>query len=358
MKLSIIIPAYNEEDSLQRTVSILFDHFSQTVEGFEILVVNNNSSDDTEAIARELSERFAHVRYVNTDAEPGYGVAVRTGLTHFRGDVAVISMADGSERPEDVERLYRAVESGAACGFGTRFTMGGKAVGYPKFKLFVNHLGNRLISFLTGFDYDDYTNGFKAYRRDVIEVMGPLEGTDFELTIEMSVKAVMSGAHIAIEPNYWVDREFGQSKFDVVCQSWRYLKALVPIIRKNSTMLQLVTYLMVGLISSGVYLASLTVAMELTRLSLFQSIVVAYFIGLVVSYVGTAKFVFGENMRGYSFAKFLAVVFTSFAINVVLAKLLAQIGFHYFLIGVVIVFAVSVFNFAFHRNWTFASPKL
>jgi len=223
---TVLIPCYNEEDVIAHTVGVLTEAFSKENLSYEILCVNNASTDSTEAVLAEIAQKHMQVRYVNTPKLPGYGVAVRWGLEHYAGKAVVIVMADGSESPEDILRFFRKIEEGYDCAFGSRFSGSGAVEGYPPFKLFINRLGNKLISWITGSRYDDFTNGFKCYKREVIDAIQPLFGEKFNLTIEMSIGATYAKPRIAVIDNSWRDRSLGTSKFDVIGQSKLYLVTL------------------------------------------------------------------------------------------------------------------------------------
>jgi dolichol-phosphate mannosyltransferase len=221
--ISILIPCHNEEGEIEPTVHKLLDKMIPTGIAFEILCVNNFSTDRTEHILRRLSEEHAQVRYVNTPPIPGYGIAVRWGLEFYRGNAVVLFMADGSEAPEDVIAFYRKLEEGYDCAFGTRFVPGAEVVDYPKLKLLLNRLGNWLIATVTNVKYNDFTNGFKCYRREIIDLIKPLNSYGFNLTVEMSINAVYSNARFAIVTNSWGNRSAGTSKFRLFQQSGGYL---------------------------------------------------------------------------------------------------------------------------------------
>jgi dolichol-phosphate mannosyltransferase len=223
---TLLIPCYNEQDVIEKTALSLKKEMDLNNISYEILCINNASTDGTEAVLRDLSEKYDHIRYVNTPTIPGYGVAVRWGLEHYRGNAVVIVMADGSEAPADVLLFFRKIQEGYDCAFGSRFIAEGFVESYPRFKLFINRLGNRLISIVTSSRYDDFTNGFKCYRREVIDAIQPLFSDKFNLTIEMSISATLSRPRIAIIPNSWRDRTEGVSKFNVVGQSKLYLMTL------------------------------------------------------------------------------------------------------------------------------------
>ena len=223
MMLSVVMPAYNEASVIAETVRALAGELDRQDFPYEILVVNDASRDATEAVLVELERSFAHLRHVNNPGPHGYGCAVRHGLAHFRGDAVVVAMADGSDAPGDVVAYFRKVEEGYDCAFGMRFGAGTRVEGYPWFKRRLNRAGNWLIARLVGSDYTDFTNGCKCFRRDVIEHMQPLVGAQFNLTIEMSMKAVLGGARFAVIPNSWIQRSDGVSKFRLVQAGTLYL---------------------------------------------------------------------------------------------------------------------------------------
>ena len=109
--LSVVIPAHNEEGHIVETITSLSSELEQASIDYEILIINDNSTDDTKALLKQLSNE--HVRYLDNPPPNGFGYAVRLGLTEFRGDCVAIVMADGSDDPSDVVRFYHAFRSGA-----------------------------------------------------------------------------------------------------------------------------------------------------------------------------------------------------------------------------------------------------
>ena len=226
MRFSVVMPAYNEATVIAATVRALAARLDAENFDYEILVVNDASRDTTEAVVIDLQTAFPHLRHVNNPGPHGYGCAVRHGLDHFRGGAVVVAMADGSDAPGDVVAYFRAIEAGYDCAFGMRFGVGTRVEGYPWFKRLLNRAGNRLIAWLVGSDYTDFTNGFKCFRRDVIARMQPLVGAQFNLTIEMSIKAVLGGARFAVVPNSWIERADGVSKFRLLQAGGLYLATI------------------------------------------------------------------------------------------------------------------------------------
>ncbi len=135
---------------------------------------------------------------------------MRAGLEAFTGDGVAIVMADLSDDPDDLVAYHRLLEAGYDCAFGSRFIRGGRATDYPLPKLILNRLVNAGIRLLFGHGYNDTTNAFKAYRREVIDNVQPLLSQHFNLTVEIPLKAVVRGHSYAIVPIGWRNRATGR----------------------------------------------------------------------------------------------------------------------------------------------------
>ena len=220
--LSVVIPAHNEAGHIEGTLRSLTETLQAESIEHEILVVNDNSGDDTEAILARLSEELPAVRYVNNEPPNGFGFAVRRGLAEFRGDAVATYMADNSDDPADLVRFYRKLEEGYDCVFGSRFDTGGELIDYPLPKMMLNRLGNWFIQALFVTRYNDVTNAFKLYRRSVIAGIQPLMAHHFNLTVELPLKAMARGYSYAIVPNRWTNRSTGESKFHIREMGSRY----------------------------------------------------------------------------------------------------------------------------------------
>ncbi|MHB8876812.1 MAG: glycosyltransferase family 2 protein [Myxococcaceae bacterium] len=224
MKLSVVIPAHNEEGAIGDTVTALITLLCAEEIPHEVLVVNDNSSDGTEALLGQLCARLPTLRYVNNEPPNGFGFAVRKGLEAFEGDAVAVYMADASDRPEDLVKFYREmVRQDVDCVFGTRWSQGGEVVDYPLPKMVLNRLANTFIQTLFVSSYNDVTNAFKLYRRNVIEGLKPFLSHHFNLTVELPLKAIVRGYSYAVVPNAWINRTTGVSKLKIKEMGSRYL---------------------------------------------------------------------------------------------------------------------------------------
>jgi dolichol-phosphate mannosyltransferase len=223
MKLSVVIPARNEEGSIAATVGELAAALRRAEIAYEIVIVDDASTDGTADAVGRLAEADEGVRYLRSPYRNGFGFAVRAGLEAFTGDAVTIVMADGSDDPEDVVAYQRLLAAGYDCAFGSRFMAGARVTDYPRFKLIVNRIVNLGIRMLFGHGYNDTTNAFKAYRREVIKNVQPLLSQHFNLTVEIPLKAVVRGHSYAVVPIRWRGREHGTSKLRLEEMGSRYL---------------------------------------------------------------------------------------------------------------------------------------
>ncbi|HEX5761499.1 MAG TPA: glycosyltransferase family 2 protein [Solirubrobacterales bacterium] len=223
MKLSVVIPAQNEEGSVGKTVEGVVGVLERDGIDYEVVVVDDGSEDSTAAVVEAIGAANPRVRCHRSHYEKGFGMAIRAGLDVFEGDAVVISMADASDDPEDIAAYYRLFEEGWDCAFGSRFVPGAKVYDYPWLKLVINRLANQFIRVLFRHRYNDTTNAFKGYRREVIETIQPLLSKHFNLTVEMPLKAIVRGHSYAVVPTSWTNRTTGQAKLAMKEMGSRYL---------------------------------------------------------------------------------------------------------------------------------------
>jgi dolichol-phosphate mannosyltransferase len=224
MKLSIVIPANNEEGCIATTVRDLFLRLSDEGIEHEIIVVDDGSTDSTELILQKLALEIPSLRLHTNRPRSGLGVAVRTGLESISGDAVAIFMADGSDSSKDLVRFYRTMrEQRVDCVFGTRFSKESSLIDYPLPKLILNRLANTFIRILFGLRYNDVTNAFKLYRKEVIQGLKPLLSHHFNLTVELPLKAIVRGYSYSVIPNSWTNRKHGVSKLKIKEMGSRYM---------------------------------------------------------------------------------------------------------------------------------------
>lgn len=224
MKLSVVTPAYNEAENLPATILAMYEKLGQSGIPHEILIVNDNSKDNTIEVLNNLMLTVPTLRYVtNNPPHNGFGFAVRKGLENFNGDCVAIVMADLSDSPDDLILFYNTMLTGGYdCVFGSRFIKGGKVYDYPKVKKIINRLANNIVRMVFGFRYNDCTNAFKLYKKETIEGLKPFLSPHFNLTLELSLKAITRGYTYTVLPNSWTNRKHGTSNLKIREMGSRY----------------------------------------------------------------------------------------------------------------------------------------
>jgi dolichol-phosphate mannosyltransferase len=222
-RLSIVIPARDEEGCICSTVEHL--HLELRLQGIphEIVVVDDGSSDRTWELLQALRKRLPELLPLRNTGQHGFGRAIILGLNNFSGDAVVVMMADESDDCRDVVRYWHKLNEGYDCVFGSRFVKGGGVIDYPIIKLTINRLANLFIRLLFGIRLNDTTNAFKAYRAEVINGCRPLLSPHFNLTVELPLKSIVRGFSWTVIPITWRNRRSGVAKLKIKEMGSRYL---------------------------------------------------------------------------------------------------------------------------------------
>lgn len=228
MKFSVVIPCHNEAGNIIPTLNSIRKTLGEADIDYELVVVEDHCLDSTEE--EVLSIEDDRIRLVHNGRSGGFGHAVRCGLKNFSGDAVAIMMADSSDDPEDLLKYFRCIEEGAECAFGSRFIRGGKTIDYPLHKLILNRMANSFIRILFGLRFNDITNAFKAYRREVIEGCRPFLSPHFNLTVEIPLKAIVRGFSYEVLPISWRNRSVGVSKLKIREMGSRYLFIVIYVL--------------------------------------------------------------------------------------------------------------------------------
>lgn len=229
-KISIVVPAHNEEENLPRLLDELLPVLEENVEtkDFELVIVDDNSTDRTPELIEKLAGKDPRIIPVHRHSKPGFGNAVKEGLKNATGDIVIPVMGDLSDDPHDIPKLVRRIEEGYDVAYGSRFIEGGGTDGYPPAKMVANRAFNNVVRLLFGIKHKDITNAFKAYRKEVLDSIGidRLEANGFDLTVEMPLKAHIMGFRSAEVPVVWHGRERGEAKLRLSENASKYGKRL------------------------------------------------------------------------------------------------------------------------------------
>jgi glycosyltransferase involved in cell wall biosynthesis len=164
--LTVIMPAFNEAPNLADVVPRTIEVLGAVRDDFEILVVDDGSTDGTVEVMTELGKHHPHLRLLRLRRNYGKSTALQAGFERARGDVVVLMDADGQDRPEEIPKLVRALDEGLDLATGRRVRRNDRMV-----KRHTSRVYNRVTAAVTGIEGEDFNSGLKAMKR---EVMNPL----------------------------------------------------------------------------------------------------------------------------------------------------------------------------------------
>ncbi len=212
MKLSIIIPAHNEEENIGQVIEQVESRIKFP---FDLIVVNDHSADRTAEIVASLAKKFNNIILVENKLASGFVNAVKTGLVSVKTEVVVPVMGDLCDDLGTIPLMFEKIKEGFDVVCGSRYIKGGARIGGSKVKGFFSFFVGRTISMLTGIPTRDVANAFKMYRKEVIDNID-IESTGFEISMELPLKAYYTGFKITEVPTVWHEREKGKSSFNML----------------------------------------------------------------------------------------------------------------------------------------------
>jgi dolichol-phosphate mannosyltransferase len=222
MKALVIVPTYNERENLPRLVPAILGQG----EGFEVLVVDDNSPDGTGAVADDLAVADPRVHVLHRDGKRGLGTAYVTGfkwaLEH--GFDYVFEMdADFSHDPDDLPRLLEAARRGD-CAVGSRWVPGGGTENWSLLRTAISRGGSLYAKLILGVPINDLTSGFKCFAAYVLRHLDldSIHSNGYAFQVEVNYRCHRSGFQIVEVPIKFVDRRVGKSKMS----SWIVVEAM------------------------------------------------------------------------------------------------------------------------------------
>jgi glycosyltransferase involved in cell wall biosynthesis len=217
VKVSIIIPALNEEKNLP----FVLPKIPRLPEITEVILIDGHSSDDTVRVAKEL---LPEIKVIFQKGK-GKGDALKCGWKHASGDVVVTLDADGSARPEEIPEFIEPLLQGYHLVKGSRFLPGGGTLDMPRHRRF----GNRAFTIMTNIffstGYTDLVYGYHAFHKNILEGV-ELESDDFIIDTELYIKAKKAGLKVVEVPSFENKRISGKGDLRSLRDGWGILKTI------------------------------------------------------------------------------------------------------------------------------------
>lgn len=229
MKLSIIIPANNEEEVIAHTIESIEREADLD---YEIIVVNDHSIDNTVKVVEGLRKKYSNLRLIDNDREKGFANALRKGFSVTNSDLLIPVMADLCDDPGSIKQMYERALDGFDVVCGSRYINGGGKIGGPVLQSLFSKFVCLSLKYLLGLPISDASNSFKCYRKNALENIYT-QSKDFEISLEIALKAYFAGFTITEVATIWKGRSLGKSKFYLFRLAPKYIKLYLWAIFKK-----------------------------------------------------------------------------------------------------------------------------
>jgi len=204
--LSIIVPAYNEAARLPQTLPQIIEFILEQPYKAELLIVNNNSNDDTHAIACDFAGEFPFVKVLD-EPHQGKGAAVRTGMMAASGDYLFMADADLSMPIDEVSKFLPAALGDYDVAIGSREAPGAVRYNEPEYRHLMGRIFNLIVKILAVPGFQDTQAGFKCFRRQVaLDVLSSQTIDGWAFDVELLYIALLRGYDIIEVPIHWYYR--------------------------------------------------------------------------------------------------------------------------------------------------------
>ncbi len=212
-KLTVLIPMYNEEENVASTVKKVSDVLYSMGVDYELLIVNDGSTDSTLELLKQEAEKYKKLRIITYEKNRNLGGALKVGFEKARGDYIITIDSDLSYDAKYIPDLYHeAEETNHDIIQGSPYMRGGHALGVPALRLLISKASNRFFSYVIGANVHTVTGMLRCYKKEVIDSL-VLESNGPEIMFEILSKSVLLGFKIKEIPAVLKGREKGKSKF-------------------------------------------------------------------------------------------------------------------------------------------------
>lgn len=232
MKLSIVIPAHNEEDNIAGVLGKIEESLDLD---YELVVVNDHSSDSTAEIVNKMAQKYNNIRLVDNSLDKGFANALKTGFSNVNTELFIPVMGDLCDDLSTIKAMFQKINEGYDVVCGARYIKGGSRLGGSRLKGFLSYFAGWSFYYLLGVPTHDIANSFKMYSKKILDGI-TIESKGFEISMEMTLKAHYLGYKMTEVPTVWRERTKGKSSFKIFRLLPAYLKlyfwAILKRIRK------------------------------------------------------------------------------------------------------------------------------
>lgn len=355
MKLSLIIPTYNEKENIKVLLLKLEEEFNLNKIDGEVIVVDDNSPDGTGLVLDDLKTKYSYnslIKVIHRKGKLGLSSAVLAGFNVAEGNILGVMDADLSHPPEKINEMYEAIINGADFVIGSRYVKGGKIEGWNMHRRLLSFGATLLARVYTS--AKDPMSGFFMFKKELL-LDKNINSKGFKILLELLIK--LDYTKIVEIPIIFTNRTVGKSKAGIK-EIIYYLENLIKYLPyKKEVIVEFIKFACVGFIGTFFNIAILYSFTEFYKVYYLYSAFFAFIVAVTVNFILNKIWTFNEKIYFDIFKKYLRFVLVSLSallINLLLLIIFTELFKIYYIISQIIAIGLSlIINFIGNKIWTF-----
>lgn len=237
MKLAVVIPTYNERDTLPSLIEELVNELKKNTEKFSIVIMDDGSPDGTGKIAENLNKRYGNITVVHRKTKLGLGSAYKDGfrfaIDKFDPDLIVQMDADHSHNPNEIPQMIHRIHSYDYV-VASRHVQGSSITGWGRYRTILHSAAGFLASICGGIKISDPTSGFRIFKKEVLKSVdfSKIKSDGFAFQIELLCLLKRMGFKGSELPTRFINRKEGKSKMGIV-EYFKFIKTCLLLLARR-----------------------------------------------------------------------------------------------------------------------------
>jgi len=354
MKLSLVIPTYNEKENIQKLIKKIQKEFKNNKINGEIIIVDDNSPDGTGKILEDLKKKQKNIKVIHRKEKLGLSSAVLEGWRIANGEVLGVMDADLSHPPEKIKELFELIKKGKAdVTIGSRYIKGGKIKGWNLKRKLMSKTATLLARIYT--KVKDPMTGFFMIKKEVIKSVD-LNPKGFKTLLEIIIKGRYQ--NIKEIPITFINRVEGKSKAGTK-EIFYYLKNLAGYLPyKKSVIKEFFKFVFVGGIGTLINIAILYFLTEKVGIYYMISAIFSFVIAMTSNFILNKIWTFKENIKleiRKKYSQFGLVSVIALLVNLFFLYIFTEfLGVYYIISQILAIGIALIINFLGNKIWTFS----
>jgi dolichol-phosphate mannosyltransferase len=354
MKLSLVIPTYNEKENIQKLIKKIQEEFNENKINGEIIIVDDNSPDGTGKILEDLKKKQKNLKVVHRSGKLGLSSAVLEGWKIADGEVLGVMDADLSHPPEKIKELFRVIEKGEAdFTIGSRYIKGGKIEGWNLKRKLMSKTATLLSRIYT--KVKDPMTGYFMIKKGVIKNVN-LNPRGFKILLEVIIKGKYQ--NIKEIPITFINRVEGKSKAGAK-EIFYYLENLAGYLpHKKNVIKEFIKFGVVGGIGTLINIAILYLLTEKVGVYYLISAIFSFIVAMSSNFILNKIWTFKENVKlgiKKKYLQFGLVSVSALLVNLFFLYIFTEVLGIYYIISQILAIGIAlIINFIGNKIWTFS----